>query len=142
MNHTSYREGMVHQNAEGLKMGFTERLLSFYALGRHQAAKRSGVKWALYSSVVIVVSASCSIALFALLSDSYMQVALLVLISRLVVTISAIMYGIWWAIGISANPFNHKRGCRVFVQYALLFFTVWLVCSRVVLNRSPLGDLL
>jgi hypothetical protein len=27
MNHTSYREGMVHQNAEGLKMGFTERLL-------------------------------------------------------------------------------------------------------------------
>jgi hypothetical protein len=26
MNHTSYREGMVHQNAEGLKMGFTERL--------------------------------------------------------------------------------------------------------------------
>ncbi len=117
-------------------------LISYHAPGRHRAAKRSGVKWAMYSSVAIMAVSSCTIAGFVTLGDSHIQTQMLGMISKFTVTISATAYGWLWAIGIGANPFNRWRGCSVAVQYAMIYFAIWLVCSRLVLNSSPLGGLL
>ncbi len=121
--------------------------VSYYAPGRHRAAKRAGVKWALYLSAMIAVIIATWSMLFAAISAYglwaiYFPKFLLDYIPRIPVTLVLIFYGTWWAIGVSANPFNRRRGCAEAVRYGLAYFAVWIVISRLIVSVGPLSALL
>jgi hypothetical protein len=102
---------------------------------RHRAAKLGGVKWSLYLMPVmllalitwygvrfIVGEPAQTVLGFFTYTPPVSEVALWVLI---------VPYGVWWAFGVAANPYNRARHCTAAMGYALVFFAAWLLTTHV-----------
>ena len=50
-------------------------------------------------------------------------------------------YGAWWALGVAAHPYSRVRDVRAMVGYALAYFGVWLLVTRVLFAPGPLESL-
>jgi hypothetical protein len=119
---------------------------SVCAPGRHRAAKLGGVKWSLYLAALFPLvlagwygfyfifppQAQATMPLAFTLSLPPPDIPLWVLI---------VPYGLWWAIGIAANPYNLVRNWTVAVGYASVFFGAWLLMTRVLFAPGPLEAL-
>lgn len=119
--------------------------------GRHPAAKRGIAKWSLFASLIplFVFLASYGISVTrdswliagsgipwwnALFWDRSAAQKVLVWMPPL--------YAVWWALGVSANPYLPRRSLGVFAVHAALYIGVWVVLTTVCFNAEGLGDLL
>jgi hypothetical protein len=117
-------------------------LISIAVPGRHRAAKLGGVKWSLYLTPVFPLVMACWYAYYftfppvgfasSLVSPPLPETSLLWMV---------LPYGLWWALGVSAHPYNRRQGWEVVVGYALSYFTAWFLVSRLLFAPGPLEAL-
>ncbi len=95
---------------------------------RHPAARRAIAKWSLYATTVLVLAflganagplANWCRAQFAasgpMIFHPKTPPALVVVL----------LYALWWARGVAANPYLRRRGVWVFFGHAALYLAVW-----------------
>jgi hypothetical protein len=130
-------------------------LLSISVPGRRRAAKLGGVKWSLYlSSIFVVVIAAWYVVVLsawygyyvlnppqAPATDWWRFCAARTVPDPSPGLLTGV-YGLWWAVGMAANRYNHKRGFLAFVGFALLFAGSWAILVRVMPSAGPLEALL
>jgi hypothetical protein len=124
--------------------------------GRHPAARRAMAKWSLYSF------AGVSVGLGLVILLSVVPTLVIVLASTGAIrinrarwygfvgnslpfhwlTVWALLYGCWWAMGSAANPYLRRRGWAVFLGHALTYIAVWLVLAKVLFDPGELQALL
>jgi hypothetical protein len=130
--------------------------LAIAAPGRHPAARRAIVKWSLYGfagvsvglGLMILVSVVPTLVI-ALASTGAIRINLArwygFLGSTLPLhwlTVWALLYGCWWAMGNAANPYLRRRGWAVFLAHALTYIAVWLILAKVLFDPGALQALL
>jgi hypothetical protein len=123
--------------------------LSAAAPVQHPAARRGMIKWSLYSTaVVVLVLAACyahsiwTWLLFEWLGPRPGNMWLFYGPRPLPTVFFASVYGLWWAAGVSANPYLRRRGLRVFVLCFAVFILSWLALTAFVLPPGALAELL
>jgi len=102
--------------------------------GRHPAARRAIAKWSLYATTVLVLAflganagplANWCRAQFAasgpMIFHPKTPPALVVVL----------LYALWWARGVAANPYLRRRGVWVFLGNAALYLAAWLLLTVV-----------
>lgn len=50
----------------------------------------------------------------------------------------AVAYGLWWAAGVSANPYLRRRDWRTLVLYLAAFIGLWLLLTNFLFDLGPL----
>lgn len=120
--------------------------LGYVSPGRHPAASRAIAKWSLYISIVL---AGLFVAIYTAQFLNWLWFPRFVGGFKTAwspahpsVTLLAIPYGIWWAIGVSVNPYLRARGFRVFLANAVLFVVAWLLLTDVLFPADAFGSLL
>jgi hypothetical protein len=126
-------------------------VLSVGIPGRRRAAKLGGVKWSLYLSAVVLVTLAVWFGYCEFLVPWVAELRRNLLSSYIArvpgvssppaVLISGV-YGLWWAAGMAANPYNHVRGLRAFFGFALLYAGVWAIIVRLLFPVGPLDVVL
>jgi hypothetical protein len=120
--------------------------LGYAVPGRHPAAKRGIAKWSLYLSTVLVGVFLAAYVFHFLDWLWFPRVVAGFGIGwyppRLPVGVLAVAYGVWWAIGVSVNPYFRVRGFGVFLVHAALFVLSWLVLTAVLFPAGAFGSLL
>lgn len=122
-------------------------LLSLFLPGRHRVAKLGGVIWSLYLTPLYLLVFAASYGYYYLNPEQVQMTwpwaFTYPLWPRTPLGIHlGGAYGIWWAAGIAANPYNRVRGIRAFVQYGVLYAAAWAVITQVLLPLGPLNALL
>ena len=125
-------------------------LLSVGIPFRHRATRYGGVKLSLYLTAVVPVILAIGWLYHLSIHPLLMQLAIpgdvklpSTLPSPLTkVSLSAACFAVWWAIGVSGNPFNRRRGWRPIVVNLGLFVAAWLLITRILFSVGRLGELL
>lgn len=122
-------------------------LLSLILPGRHRAAKLGGVKWSLYLSTLCAVMVAIWHGYYELFPPQAQAPFPFTFnygipISESPVTLMAVVYGVWWAIGMASNPYNRVRGIRAFFGFAVLFGGSWATVAWVLFPARALDALL
>jgi hypothetical protein len=128
-------------------------LLGIAIPGRHPLARRSIAKWSLYLSLIpLLVLGVCYLTQFYALmrAAGYSWTAMMGPLPwpppwqpRVPPTILlAVPYGLWWAIGVSVNPYLRARGPRVFASHAALYLGAWAVLTNLLFPTGALRSLL
>jgi len=120
--------------------------------GRHPAAKRAIARWSLYGAVLVlplhVAHCTAKLAVWASATGSTGLMLAFTGISRPFLapscppTFLAVLYGLWWARGVSATPYLSQRRLPVFAAHAALFICVWLILAKVLFPATELASLL
>ncbi len=122
-------------------------LLSLGLPGRHRGAKLGGVKWSFYLSPLFIVMLAAWFGYYVLNPlqaqsqwpfDFTYTLPTPVPPARLL----AGAYGVWWAAGMAANPYNRARTLGVFVRFALLYAGSWAIIAWVLFPAGALDSLL
>jgi len=125
-------------------------LLSVGIPFRHRATRYGGVKLSLYLTAVIPVILAIGwlyhlpihplLTQLAVLGDIQLPSSLPSPLTK--VSLSAACFAVWWAIGVSGNPFNRRRGWRPIIVNLGLFVAAWLLITRILFPAGQLGELL
>ena len=120
--------------------------------GRHPAAQRAIARWSLYGAVLVlplhVAHCTAKLVVWASTTGSTGLMLPFTGISRPFLapscppTFLAVLYGLWWARGVSAIPYLSQRRLPVFAAHAALFICVWLVLAKVLFPATELASLL
>jgi hypothetical protein len=113
------------------------------------AARRTMVKWSLYAIVAIYLGAllwyPCQLhfggsagVLLPGLAGQIFSVWRPNGATTPPAGLVAAVYGLWWAAGVSANPYVRRRGWRTLVLYLGSFMGLWLLLARVLFPMGPL----
>lgn len=109
--------------------------------GRHRASKLGGLKWSLYLTAVFP-------PLIAAWYGYYYYNPPLVYVSFpvefsysgpppvLSLALLGVVYGLWWAIGIAANPYNRGRGLLQAPKLGVVYAVAWAIVTKILF---PLG---
>ncbi len=122
-------------------------LLSVSIPGRHRAAKLGGVKWGLYLSSLFIVMLAAWYGYYVL-NPPQAQATLPASFTWTLPTpgppakLLAGAYGVWWAAGMAANPYNRARTLRTFLGFALLYAGSWAIMAWVLFPAGALEALL
>jgi len=134
--------------------------LSMVGWRRHLAAKWTGVKWSLYCSAALWIPMVAYYLVFlffvplALLPVQRVSVSVEVILDNpppdIPVWLLALAYGLWWALGLAANPYSRTRAQPMWGLYVvsigtlivLAFIAAWFVLAWLLFPAGPLGDLL
>jgi hypothetical protein len=132
----------------GLATLIATALLVSAVLPAGRLARHSIAKWSLYAIVAIIPTAllwyPCQLSLSrGLVFTQTGFLARLLSIWRPAATtpaasLLAAAYGLWWAAGVSANPYIRPRGWRAFVLYLAGFLGLWLLLTSVLFDPGPL----
>ncbi len=108
---------------------------------RHRAAKFGGLKWSLYLTALFL-------PIIAVWYGYYNCNPPLVYVTGpvefsspgaapdLPIGLLGAGYGLWWATGIAANPYNRERGIRPFLKLCVLYGAAWTLVTQILF---PLG---
>lgn len=112
--------------------------------GRHPAARRAITKWSLYATsiIAIVAALTCVWAARRFAWGGFPLVVRSAELPKALITVLAVLYGMYWARGLSANPYLRRRGVRVFLLNWLAFVAVWFVLTSLLFAPGPLKELL
>jgi len=124
-------------------------LLGIAMAWHHPAARRGIVKWSLYATAIHVPAAIVWYGLTLAESRGRRPGPFIPLgVSRpdpylpSLFAVLAVAYGLWWAMGVSGNPYVRHRGFKSFIGHAIVFGLAWTVLARVVFPAGPLRGLL
>jgi hypothetical protein len=124
--------------------------LSVAVPARHPAATRSMIKWSLYCTVVAALgfAACCAHTVGRWLLLEWFVPGLrgnMWLLYTPVfppIVLMALTYGLWWAIGVSANPYLRRRGLAAFAAYFALYVLAWLALASLLFPPGAIRELL
>lgn len=121
--------------------------LSFGVPGRHRAAKLGGIKWSLYLTSLCLVLLAGWYGYFALRPPQArapfpMKFTYPLPPAELPAMLLDGLYGVWWAAGMAANPYNRVRGMRAFLHFTALYVVGWVIVTRVLFPVGALEALL
>ncbi len=121
--------------------------LSIIMPRRHRAAKLGGVKWSLYLSSLYIAMLAGWYGYYGV-NPPQAQAMIPVTFTYTLPTpnppimLLAAAFGIWWAAGMAANPYNRVRTLRAFFGFALLYAGSWAIMAWVLFPAGPLDALL
>jgi hypothetical protein len=118
-------------------------LISLCAPGRHRAARLGGVKWSLYLTPLLLLALlGWNGFHFAFPPEARAKLPMACWSLRFPPDVPVWplvgAYGIWWAIGITANLYNRSRHWTAAIGYAAAFFGLWLVTAGVLFAPGSL----
>jgi len=122
-------------------------LLAICIPRRHRASKLGGLKWTLYLTALFpfligawygycysnppIVYASFPVEFSYSGPPRALSVALL-----------GVAYGLWWATGIAANPYNRERGIFQVLRLAVAYTVAWVIVTKVLFPLGVMNALL
>lgn len=122
-------------------------LLSIGLPGRHRAAKLSGVKWSLYLAPLFMVMVAGWYGYYVVNPVQPRATAPVTFTYELSTPLPPAVllagaYGVWWAAGMAANPYNRARTLGAFLGFALLYAGSWAIMAWVLFPAGALDSLL
>lgn len=123
-------------------------LLSAIIPGRHGAAKLGGIKLSLYLTVLFPAVLSLGWAyrlwfhpfLTQLFGFGGVKLPTVLPSPLTKVSLLACFFGVFWAFGLAANPYNRRRGWRPFVTIMLVFVSMWIALTHGLFPTGRLAD--
>jgi len=124
-------------------------LLGMAMAWHHPAARRGIVKWSLYATAIQIPVGAVWFALLLIASRTRYPSVPVRFAAQMVdpslpnlFALFGVAYGLWWAMGVSSNPYTRHRGFKSFIGHAIVFGLAWTVLARVVFPAGPLKELL
>lgn len=124
-------------------------LLGIAMAWHHPVARRGIAKWSLYATAIHVPAAIVWYSLQFGVGRARSSAPLATLLAPpaessvpSLLSFLAVAYGLWWAMGASANPYVRHRGFEAFVPHAAIFAGTWIGVTRVLFPPGQLEELL
>ncbi len=124
-------------------------LLGMAMAWHHPAARRGIVKWSLYATAIQIPVGTVWFALLLIALRTRYPSLPTGFAARIVepslpnlFAVLAVAYGLWWAMGVSSNPYVRHRGFKWFIGHAIVFGLAWTALTRVLFPPGPLRGLL
>jgi len=125
-------------------------LLGVCVSGRHSAAKGAIAKWSLYATPILIPALLLSVGMEIWREEPYLQYTrglgpagiLLAPWGSPSPWVLAVVYSLWWALGVATNPYLPRRGWRVFLAHLAAYPVAWTLLRFVLFRAGALETLL
>jgi hypothetical protein len=120
------------------------------AMAWHRPAARRGIaKWSLYATAIQIPVGAVWFAVLLIGSRTRYPSLPTGFAARMVdaslpnlFAVLAVAYGLWWARGVSSNPYVRHRGFKSFILHGVVFAVAWALVTRALFPPGPLRGLL